>query len=197
MSLTSLPRAAAGAADADVERLVEACQRGDSEAFGRLFTLYKDRVYSLAFYVTGSEEAAADASQEVFLKLLTCIGNFRGEARFETWLYRVAFNTIVDAVRRRRPSVPLDDVPPLCFASDGTPEADYEREHVARKVRDALDALTPEMRAAVVCRYVLDLDYAEIAARCDVAEGTVASRLSRARAELARRLRRLQNRFGA
>lgn len=172
--------------------LVRACQAGDAAAFETLFERHRDRVYSLALYVLRNEEAAADVTQEVFLKLLTGIGSFRGEAKFETWLYRLAMNTAVDALRARRPTVPIDAETCEELASCDSPEADYERRVVADEVRGALDRLSPKLRAAVVSRYVLELDYDEIADALGVSPGTVASRLSRARAALAGQLGRLR-----
>ena len=85
------------------EAVIEACKQGDRDAFRRLFERHKDRVYSVAFYFFGGDEAtAADVTQQVFLKLFTRISQFHGEAEFTTWLYRLTTNACVDEQRKRR-----------------------------------------------------------------------------------------------
>src|ERR1700731_336993 len=86
--------------DASREDLVSACQRGDPEAFAQLFETYKDRVYSIALRFSGDPATALDIAQDTFLKLLSHIGEFRGEARFDTWLYRMVANSCLDHKRR-------------------------------------------------------------------------------------------------
>ena len=83
--------------------IVEGCRAGDRDAFRALYDLYKDRVYSIAFYfLNGDPSAASDVTQQVFLKLITSIGQFRGEAEFSTWLYRLVVNACVDVARGRK-----------------------------------------------------------------------------------------------
>lgn len=83
--------------------LIEACRSGDRCAFRELYDLYKSRVYSIALYFFhGDEAAASDVTQQVFLKLLANIRQFRGDAVFSTWLYRLAVNACLDEARSRR-----------------------------------------------------------------------------------------------
>src|SRR5262249_41825751 len=89
-------------------RLIEACQRGDREAFRELFDAHKDRVWSVALHFTGDESSARDVTQQVFLKLFTSITQFRHEANFKTWLYRMVTNECLDEFRRRRRLVSFD-----------------------------------------------------------------------------------------
>src|SRR4030095_756860 len=85
------------------DRVIEACQAGDREAFRLLFETYKDRVFSIACYSFGGDEAAAgDVSQQIFLKLMTSISQFRGDSAFTTWLYRLVVNACIDEQRKRR-----------------------------------------------------------------------------------------------
>ena len=84
-------------------RTIAACQQGDREALRTLFEEYKDRVYSIAIYsLSGDEMAAADVTQQVFLKLMTRIQQFRGDSEFATWLYRLVVNTCRDEQRKQR-----------------------------------------------------------------------------------------------
>src|SRR5579864_1437585 len=88
--------------DASDREVIEACRRGDQDAFRVLFEAHKDRVYSIALRYSGDPAAAMDIAQDTFLKLLSRIQDFRGDAQFESWLYRVVVNACLDYHRRRR-----------------------------------------------------------------------------------------------
>src|SRR3954463_12964498 len=91
-------------------RTISACQQGDRPAPRGVFEEYKDRVYSIAMYsMSGDEMAAADVTQQVFLKLMTRINQFRGDSEFATWLYRLVINTCHDEHRKQRRFVSLAD----------------------------------------------------------------------------------------
>jgi RNA polymerase sigma-70 factor (ECF subfamily) len=167
------------------EPLLAACRAGDREAFGRLFDLCRDGVYSVALHMCGNPAAAADVTQDVFMKLLTRLPQFGARAAFTTWLYRIVVNTAIDHQRAARRIVPLPDAVP-----DRRRPVDeaYARAERRRRVGAALQALPAKLRAPVVLRHVQGLAYDEIAAALGVSPGTVASRLSRAHARLARLL---------
>jgi len=171
--------------------LVEACQRGESEAFRALFEIYRDRVYSIALRYSGNEAAAMDIAQDTFLKLFGSIQHFRGEAAFQTWIYRLVVNSCFDHKRRTRRLVPLAAgfLATLCASADSL--ADLLRSEVRASVRSAVDRLSPALRMVVVLRYTEGLSYEEIAAVLGCSQGTVASRLNRAHKTLGRRLSHL------
>src|SRR5205823_203898 len=90
-------------------RTLEACRQGDREAFRRLFDTYQETVYSIALhFLHGDEAAAEDITQEVFVRLFTRIRQYRGEAEFSTWLYRMVANACLDEQRRRKRFVVTD-----------------------------------------------------------------------------------------
>src|SRR5438128_10724867 len=89
--------------------LIEACQRGERDAFRLLFEKHKDKVYSIALRYTGDGASAMDIAQETFLKLFSSIRGFRGESNFEAWLYRLVVNCCLDQKRRTRRLTPLVD----------------------------------------------------------------------------------------
>ena len=92
--------------------IVAACRSGDRDAFRALYDFYKDRVYSIALYFFhGDPAAASDVTQQVFLKLMTSMGQFRGDAEFSTWLYRLVVNACMDAARRRKSDAVISDRP--------------------------------------------------------------------------------------
>jgi len=172
--------------------IVEGCRAGDRDAFRALYDLYKDRVYSIAFYfLNGDPSAASDVTQQVFLKLITSIGQFRGEAEFSTWLYRLVVNACVDVARGRKFALTADRVQLEALAAAGSQEVDIARDQMARSVRAAVAALPSKFRVAVLLRYFEDLSYEEMAKALGCSMGTVASRLSRGHRMLAERLKDL------
>ena len=175
------------------KEIVDACRAGDRDAFRALYDLYKDRVYSIAFYfLSGDSAAASDVTQQVFLKLMTSIGQFRGEAEFSTWLYRLVVNACMDVARARKLGPMAADRERLeLVAAAGSQEMDVERAEEAESVRAAVAALPAKFRVAVLLRYFEDLSYEEMAKALGCSMGTVASRLSRGHRMLAERLKGL------
>lgn len=164
--------------------LLNACRRGDREAFGQLFDVCRDRVYAIACGIVNDRSTAADISQEVFMKLLTRLPQFDGRASFATWLYRIVVNTAIDQQRRQRHVVALPDT----LQDSRRLDDEYARRERRARVERAVQALPPKLRAPLVLRHIEGLAYGEIARVLGVSIGTVASRLSRAHARLARQL---------
>ena len=86
----------------DERELIDACKRGDSSAFNQIYEIYKDKVHSLGYYMTGEKEAAKDVTQQVFLKVFTSIITFQYKASFSSWLYRLSMNVCRDYQRSTR-----------------------------------------------------------------------------------------------
>jgi RNA polymerase sigma-70 factor (ECF subfamily) len=170
--------------------LVAASASGDRQAFGRLVERHSRQVYATAYLVTRDRAAADDVTQEVFLRLLTRIGQFRGEARFSSWLHRIAANVASDANRTMRRLDALEG-DHASLVSDAPQHASFERRQRTACVHIALRSLTPRLRAPLILRYVRGMSYEEIGQALNIAPGTVASRLSRGHAQLARALCRL------
>jgi RNA polymerase sigma-70 factor, ECF subfamily len=173
--------------------LVEACRRGDPEAFAVLAELYWSRVHSLAFALLRNEASAMDVAQRTFIKVMTGIGRFRGQARFETWLYRITLNAVRDEGRSRRRFVPLGE-PDASGRRDPSPGPEREaiQKDLLARVPDAVASLKPVLRVPILLRHAQGLSYAAIAEVLGCSKGTVASRLSRGYRALARRLERVQ-----
>jgi RNA polymerase sigma-70 factor (ECF subfamily) len=170
-------------------QVITACQGGDREALRSLFEAYKDRVYSIALYSLGGDEAgAADITQQVFLKLLTRIGQFRGDSEFTTWLYRLVVNTCRDEQRKQRRLVALPELTLVKTETKETPARSYARREVAEQVQAAVASLKPKLRWPIVLKYSQELSYEEIATVLGCSKGTVASRLNRAHRALAKKL---------
>ena len=175
--------------------LIEACRRGERDAFRQLFELYKDKVYTIALRYSGDPATAEDIAQDTFVKLFARIEGFRGESGFDSWLYRVVVNSCFDHKRSTRRWLPL-----LSGFTDlmRTPETgaldEMMRAESNGQLGEALATLPPDQRMSIVLRYSQDLSYEEIGAIMNCPPGTVASRLNRALKLLEKRLRRLHAR---
>jgi RNA polymerase sigma-70 factor (ECF subfamily) len=168
--------------------LIEACRRGERDAFRALFEAYKDRVYSIALRFTGQESLAMDIAQDTFLKLFSSMADFRGDAAFSTWVYRLVINACLDHKRRGWRLVPIADELIAVLRSPGDSLNSILHTEMRDRVRAAVETLPAEMRMAVVLRYTEGLSYDQIAEVMGCSAGTVASRLNRAHKALERRL---------
>ena len=174
--------------------VIDACRRGEADAFAALFELHRDRVYSIALRFSGDPTVALDITQDTFLKLLSKIGEFRGEASFESWLYRLVVNGCLDHRRAgRRWSPLLDGWLGALRASGESVLQQLMRSEVEESVQNVVAKLPAELRIVVILRYTEQLSYDEIAGILGCPSGTVASRLNRAHILLERRLAGLRN----
>jgi RNA polymerase sigma-70 factor, ECF subfamily len=199
-----------------VRVLIEDCQKGDREAFRKLFEAYKDRVWSIALHFSRDEVLARDITQQVFLKLFACITQFRHDAAFETWLYRLVVNACLDERRSRRrlisfnisragademndPVSEIESAERKCSRNLSVnyriseQEDRYRRLEISDAVKAAVGELRPKLRIAILLKYFEGLSYEEMARVLGCSTGTVASRLNRGHKELARRLAHLRN----
>lgn len=162
--------------------IVSACQNGDEEARHQLYESCHRSVFRFVARIVGMDEAA-DVSQEVFLQAFRAIRQFDGRAQFTTWLYRLAVNQSLQYLRRKKRWQHQDlDWEPMDHSPD--------RDNMERKdlLEQALARLDPELRAIFLLREVEGQPYQEIAKALEIPEGTVGSRLNRARRELKQHL---------
>lgn len=183
----------------DAERLRERLllarlRRRDERAFGEFVRLHQDRVFDLCFRMLGDREEASDVAQEVFVALHGAVVAFRGESKLSTWVWRVTKNHCLNRLkylgrRQRGRTSALDDVGEAELAAHGgmvgPAQALLAKEADAR-VQSAIAQLPEEQRLLVALRDIEGLSYEEVVAVTELAEGTVKSRLHRARAALAR-----------
>lgn len=164
--------------------IIRRARQGDSDAFRRLVEAYQTQVYRIALRMCG-EAAADDVTQEAFLAAWRALPAFRGTCLFSTWLYRLATNAAIDWLRREKRHRGADDVTELELPDGApSPQEQAEQTETQEAVRRALTQLSPEHRQVLVLRYMQELDYNEIAAALDISEGTVKSRINRAKAHL-------------
>ena len=188
------------------QELVERAKKGEEAAFEVLVTDNEKRIYNLCRRLTGNPEDAAELTQEAFLNAWRGLSRFQGESSFSTWLYRLASNACIDFLRKEKRrqnlsmTVSLDDeeearqveLPDERYA----PERELERTEVRQAVAAGLERLTPEHRQVLVMREINGFSYAEIGAVLGLEEGTVKSRIARARNALRKVLTERGNFFG-
>jgi RNA polymerase sigma-70 factor (ECF subfamily) len=168
---------------------LEACRRGERDARRALFESCADRVHAVALgFFGGDRSSASDVVQQVFLKVFTRLDGFRGTSSFPTWLHRLTVNECLDEKRRRRRLVPLEDAPGMRSATVSPPDESIARSENERRVQNALARLPEQLRLTILLKHFEDLSYEEIAEVLGCSSGTVASRLSRGHAQLARLL---------
>jgi RNA polymerase sigma-70 factor (ECF subfamily) len=186
------------------QALVARCRKGDMQAFGLLVAKYQDRIYNLVLRLCGNAADAEELAQETFLKALEKIGQFRGNSRFYTWLFRIAANMAISA-RRRGGRIKFHSLAAggswenddgqaaglearLTDSREVSPPRAAASSETARAVMQALEELDEDARLVVVLRDVEDMDYSQIAEVLDLPTGTVKSRLHRARRLLKEKL---------
>jgi RNA polymerase sigma-70 factor (ECF subfamily) len=172
--------------------LIAACQEPDSErfeaAFEALYLRYCDRVYSVAYRITGSSADAMDVTQESFAVLFRKLGSFRFDSRFSTWLFRIVVNCSIDYMRHEKSRglgrsgqiSPLSPTwEPVADEGQGPRECAEHRE-LGDHVHACIQKLSPKLRAILVLRYLEGQSYEDLSATLGVSMGTVKSRLARA-----------------
>ena len=182
----------------DTDRaIVERCLAGDAAGWEALVQVHTRRVYSLCYRFTNSDAEAQDLTQEVFLRIFKTVKSFRAEeGSFTTWMARLTRNLLIDNYRRKRQDRVTDSLEPQLpmleerLAGPSRPDGLVAGREARECLQAGLQKLSPELRETLILRDLEELEYREIAQVLKIPEGTVKSRLNRARAELARILLR-------
>ena len=172
--------------------IIRSVLRGNVNDFEKLVTAYEKNVYSLALRMVGDPEDAADMTQETFIKAYRSLSSFRGDSKFSSWLYRIASNVCLDFLRSRsrHPQVSLsssDEDGRTAFElpdMSQNPEEKLMKKLSMEAVRRGLEQLPEQQRQILVLRELGGLSYAELAQTLGLEEGTVKSRIFRARKRL-------------
>jgi len=185
---------------AEIEKILA----GEGDRFEYFVRTYQKRIFRLAYTLLRNPVDADGATQDVFVKAYRGLPEFKGESAFETWLTRIAINTVRDLVRRRKPVVSFSElhgqddedgaeIPSHLDPADGTsPERDLMARDIRRRLAAALESLSPRQRAVFVMKHYEERSIAEIGAATGLDEGTIKSHLFRAARKLRQRLEDLR-----
>jgi RNA polymerase sigma-70 factor (ECF subfamily) len=199
-------RSAAIAEQKALAELATRCLAGDAEAWEQLARTQHRRIYGICFRFTGSQSDAEDLTQETFLKMYRNLASFDStKGGFTTWLTTLTRNLLVDNYRRTRLERASDSLDETYDGEDDGPSkaerlvdsGKSQEQHVSgmqlrAQIQAALQQVSPELREAVILRDLEDMDYKDIAEILHIPQGTVKSRISRGRSELARLLKRIE-----
>jgi RNA polymerase sigma-70 factor, ECF subfamily len=175
---------AEGIGDAECVKRV---QRGDTDSFEVLVRRHQKAIFNLVYRLLGDYDEAAEVAQEVFLSAYKSIGQFRGEANFSTWLYRIGLNhastrrKTLNSMHQRH--IPLESTEVIADSAVD-PAKNVEHKEIQQRVQQALNSLDPEDARIILLRDLQDVTYEEVAEMLDIPVGTVKSRLHRARQAL-------------
>jgi RNA polymerase sigma-70 factor, ECF subfamily len=180
------------------DSLIEQCLSGDQAAWETIVRQHWRKVFNVAYKFVGKHDEAEDLAQDIFLKIFKALDTFDRRANFQTWIISIARNLCIDhyrSVRKERETIAREvdagDLTPV--SAEIGPEGALERSDLRALLQRALERLPVALRTAVVLRDLQELSYQEIADHLDLPEGTVKSRINRGRLELARQVRRLQD----
>jgi RNA polymerase sigma-70 factor (ECF subfamily) len=180
------------------DSLIEQCLSGDQAAWETIVRQHWRKVFNVAYKFVGKHDEAEDLAQDIFLKIFKALDTFDRRANFQTWIISIARNLCIDhyrSVRKERETIAREvdagDLMPV--SAEIGPEVALERSDLRALLQRALERLPVALRTAVVLRDLQELSYQEIADQLDLPEGTVKSRINRGRLELARQVRRLQD----
>lgn len=185
-------------ADRDEQRFIARLIARDERAFNELVELYENRVFRLVFRMLGRREEAEDMAQEVFVQVFKAVSQFRGDSKLSTWVYRIAVNLCKNRLKylNRRHSGAEEELEPIADRAALTmgtgvttgdisrPDQMVEGYQLERIVHEAIAELDADFREVLILRDVEDLTYEELCEITGLPDGTVKSRLHRARAML-------------
>jgi len=185
------------------EKMVERCLQGDDAAWETVVSSYAKRIYNLTYRYTGRRDEAEDLTQEIFIRVYQNLKSFCSDSgSFQGWIMKVGRNLIIDQYRRTRrfqQSAGTEEMESMNLKDEKvpSPQRGVEQTEASRFLREGLQALSPELKEAIILRDLEGLAYQEIAEFLGIPEGTVKSRINRGRLELAKLLtkRRTQARM--
>jgi RNA polymerase sigma-70 factor (ECF subfamily) len=184
------------------EKLVERCLQGDDAAWETIVNSFGRRVYNLSYRYTGRKEEAEDLTQEIFIRVYQNLKSYRSDAgTFQNWVLKVGRNLIIDHYRQTRrfqQAAGTEEMETMNLRDNKLPNPHRAAEQLeaSRFLQDGLQALSPELKEAIILRDLEGMAYQEIAELLSIPEGTVKSRINRGRLELAKLLTKRRSQIG-
>ncbi|OXS59335.1 RNA polymerase sigma factor SigW [Cohnella sp. CIP 111063] len=178
-------------------RLARLALKGDQRAFAEIVDMYKDKLYHLAFRMTGNRQEAEDVVQETFLRVYKNLDRYDENQKFSTWIYRIATNLCIDRLRKRRAVYSLDaessdheglDGYAMLPSDDRTPESELLLSETQRLIQESIATLPIKYKSVMILRYLQDLSLQEISDVLDMPVTTVKTRVHRGREFLRKKL---------
>ena len=154
-----------------IDQLVRKAQLGDREAFSEIVRLLMNKTIALTYKMTGNREAAADLAQDSFLSAWTNIGSFKGESKFESWIYKIASNKTLNFLKREKRYV--DSNSSIEIKSEDNPELDYNRQELKKNIMEFMMSLPSEQRLVFELHFYKQMTFDETAQATGKSEGTV------------------------
>lgn len=182
--------------DVSDEVLIARFKEGDDSSFRELVEKYQSRVYSIVLAIIGDKNDAEDLSQEIFVKVYRFLHQFKGRSKFFTWLYRLTINTCISARNKKKKDNEIYQfqseknlISAHILQSDAkSPMEILQNKELEEKIKLALDSLSDGLKEVFVLREIEDLSYKQLSKIFNCPEGTIKSRLFRAREELKKKL---------
>lgn len=184
------------------EKLVERCLQGDDDAWEQIVTSYTKRIYNLGYRYTNRRDEAEDLAQDILVRVYQNLKSFRADAgTFQNWILKVGRNLIIDHYRQTRrfqQAAGTEELESMNLKDEKVPDPErtVARDEAARFLREGLQALSPELKEAIILRDIEEMAYLEIAELLGIPEGTVKSRINRGRLELAKLLSKRRAQLG-
>jgi RNA polymerase sigma-70 factor (ECF subfamily) len=187
--ITSIPKETEKETEKTLDiSLVQACQRGDIQAFSTLFERYRDLVFRLAYRFSDNIDEAQDLTQEIFMRVFERLGGFRRESMFSTWLYRVATNICLNQRRKPQATESLEALKNQIVDAASNPAAAYAHRELSEQMQAAISELPESLKSVFILVGLEDLSYQQAADVLGLTVEAVRMRMSRARRELKEKL---------
>ncbi len=169
----------------EITEILKRCKNGDQEAWKTMINSYSKSVYNIALNFFAERDIAQDVTQEIFIKIYHNLDKFREEKNFSSWIFTISRNYCIDYWRKNKKYfVNTQELDEKIGFSKPTPEENLITESEIEKLRKKISQLDPELRLILILRDIQDLSYQDIAEKFSIPEGTVKSRINRARVKL-------------
>ena len=165
-------------------QLIQNTLKGDQSAYGQLVSKYQNYMYTVCLKMLKSNADAQEATQDTFIKAYKKLNNYKEQSKFSSWLYKIAYRTCLDTLRKRKQTIDLDEVS-YSLADETTSDYDYEQTELQQQLRAAISQLNPKEAGLITMFYLEELSIKELAENTDMQLSNVKVILFRARKKLA------------